>query len=183
MSDQELVEHVSFTFDTIELWQDGRCAGFPPHHTTLCTNQTQDDVYCACLADAANQCVAAHDPHYWKFTACMFARNGSPFSASGLEVDDTFATTVEECAGTLANYSVEDLKTCYGGFEGFNYIQQSEQASADWGAATPQWMYVNGVYVNSTAYGDFTAWAEAVKAKICEDIDGIKPASCLTVHV
>ena len=75
-------------------------------------------IYCVCLADAANQCVAAHDPHCWKFTACMFARNGSPFSASGLEVDDTFATTVKECAGTLANYSVEDLKTCYGGFRG-----------------------------------------------------------------
>ena len=73
-------------------------------------------------------------------------------------MDDTFATTVKEYAGTLANYSVEDLKTCYGGFEGFNNIQQSEQASADWRAATSQWMYVNGVYVNSTAYGDFTAW-------------------------
>ena len=90
------------------------------------------------------------------------------------------ATTVKECAGILANYSVEDLKTCYGGFEGFNHVHQSEQASADWGAATPQWMYVNGVYVNSTAHGDVTAWAEAVEAKICEDIDGIKPASCLT---
>ena len=62
----------------------------------------------------------------------MFARNGSPFSASGLEVDVTFATTVKECAGTLANYSVEDLKTCHGVFEGFNHIQQSEQAKADW---------------------------------------------------
>ena len=97
-----------------------------------------------------------------------------------LHVCLTFATTVKECAGTLVNYSVEDLKTCYGGFEGFNHIQQSEQASADWGAAAPQWMYVNGVYVNITAFGDFMAWAEAVKAKICEDIDGIKPASCLT---
>ena len=47
---------------TPRLWQHDRCAGFLPHHTTLCTNQTQDDVYCACLADAANQCVAAHDP-------------------------------------------------------------------------------------------------------------------------
>ena len=43
MSNQVLVEHVSFTFD-IER------AGFPPHHTTMCTNQAQDAIIaCASL--------------------------------------------------------------------------------------------------------------------------------------
>ena len=37
------------------------CAGFLHHHTTLCMNQMQDDVYYACFADAANQSVATHD--------------------------------------------------------------------------------------------------------------------------
>ena len=32
------------------------------------------------------------------FTACMIARNSSPFSASGLEVDGMLATAVKECA-------------------------------------------------------------------------------------
>ena len=49
-----LVEPVSFTFDTINL-DSISCAGFLPYNTTLCTNQMQDDVYYACLADAANQ--------------------------------------------------------------------------------------------------------------------------------
>ena len=39
-------------------------------------------------------------------TACMLARNGSPFSATN-SMYVAFATTVEEFASTLANYSVE----------------------------------------------------------------------------
>ena len=41
-----------------------------------------------------------------QLTGCMFARNGSPFSAKD-SMYVAFATTVEEYAGTLANYSVE----------------------------------------------------------------------------
>ena len=64
----------------------------------------QHDVQCACLVVPAHQCVFAHNP---TFAACVFARMSSPFSASDLEVNDQFATTVEENAGTLANYSVD----------------------------------------------------------------------------
>ena len=39
------------------------------------------------------------------------ASNGSLFFRLKLKMDATFATTVEECVGTLADYSVEDLKT------------------------------------------------------------------------
>ena len=55
--------------------------------------------------------MGAHNP---TFTACVFARISSPLSASDLEEDDQFATTVEDNAGTLANYSVDIEK-----FEGF----------------------------------------------------------------
>ena len=34
-----------------------------------------------------------------------------PFFRLKLKMDVTFATTAKECVGTLANYSVEDLKT------------------------------------------------------------------------
>ena len=37
-------------------------------------NQTKDDVCCACIADAANPCVAITIPEN---TVCMFARDGS----------------------------------------------------------------------------------------------------------
>ena len=42
-----------------------------------------------------------------KFTAWIFARNGSLFSASGLQMDDALAMAAEDNAGTLANYTFE----------------------------------------------------------------------------
>ena len=58
--DQEL-QHVSFSFDTIELGSLIVCGLLAlPHDLT--PNQTQDGVYYACLAGAANPCVAAQDP-------------------------------------------------------------------------------------------------------------------------
>ena len=58
----------------------------------------------ACLVVPTHQCVVAHNP---TFAACVFARMSSLFSVSNLEVDDQFATTVEDNAGTLTNYSVD----------------------------------------------------------------------------
>ena len=54
MFNQEL-EHVTFTFDTIELGLLIVC-GLPALPHDLVPNQTQDDVRCACIAEAANRC-------------------------------------------------------------------------------------------------------------------------------
>ena len=63
----------------------------------------QHDVQCACLV-VSDQCVVAHN---LTIAACVFARMSSPFSASDLEVDDQFATTVEDNAVTLTDYSAD----------------------------------------------------------------------------
>ena len=60
--DQEL-EHVSFTFDTIKLNSLIVCGlSALPHD--LVPNQTQYDVCCVCIAEAANPCVAAYLEYY-----------------------------------------------------------------------------------------------------------------------
>ena len=60
MSDQVLVEHVSFNFD-IELGSlvDVRASRLT---TRPCARSEARRNYCVCLVDAANRCVAAHIP-------------------------------------------------------------------------------------------------------------------------
>ena len=106
MPNQELVEHIRFT----------------QHHRT----RPHDRVRASCLTTRLCARIRRKTMstartslmliiRTWlltllKFTACRFGRNGSRFS-SGLEVNDAFATTVEEYASTLANYSVEIWKS------------------------------------------------------------------------
>ena len=61
MSDQVLVGYVQLHFRHHRIRLHCRVRASLPRHTTLCTNLTQNDVHYACLADAANQCVTAHD--------------------------------------------------------------------------------------------------------------------------
>ena len=58
--------------------------GLLPHHRTLCMNQTQDVVYCVCLAGAATHCGCSRST-FFEVHCCIFTRNGFLFSASGLE--------------------------------------------------------------------------------------------------
>ena len=110
---------------TTRFGHDGWRAGFLPHHTTLCTNQTQK-LSTACASLAANQCVVAHDPHSLKFIAACLPE---------------MAFTSPPQALRWMIRSPQLLRVCrHPWFEGFYSIQQSEQTSADWKAATPQWL-------------------------------------------
>ena len=64
---------------------------------------------------------------FFEVRRCIFARNGFPFSASGLEVDDTFATTVKSVQAPLVRRLL---------------LHSTVRADrrADWRAATPQWL-------------------------------------------
>ena len=104
--DQEL-EHVSFTFDTIELGSLIVC-GLPALPHDLVHKSDARRRLLRVPRYTANQCVAATIPEAYRLHA---ASNDSPFFRLKLKIDVTCGTTVKECAGTLANYSVEDLKT------------------------------------------------------------------------
>jgi len=193
MNKTDIAAIVSLTFDTIEQWSGGKCIGDPPEHNTKCTNQSSQDTYCECLADAANHCAAAHDKNWWPFTACMFEHNGKGAAgAGGLESDDSFEKTVKACAEKLQSYSFADLKSCYTGSEGFGDIYTSAHASSKAGAEHPVWMYVDGKLVttdNDNAAAlfppkpDTDKWAKDVLAAICAAYKGDKPASCQSSSV
>lgn len=165
--------------DTIETWKDGRCVGDAPMHTSRCTNQTNKDGYCDCLADAANHCAQAHDQGWWQFTACMFERNGKGSApGTGISDDSTFQQTVKTCSQKLSNYSFQDLKTCYTSAEGFAYSYQSAQASDKAKVEHPVWMYVGGKLISGDDFSSADEWAAKVKSTICSSYTGTKPASC-----
>ena len=92
MPDQELVEHVPLHFDTIEFWHMiGVRAPASPHDRARIRRKTT----------SAARAWLTPPISAWLLTILavhrlLFAQNGSPFSASGLEVDNAFATTVEE---------------------------------------------------------------------------------------
>lgn len=179
LSKDDLAAIVDLTYDTIETWQNGRCVGMPPEHTTRCTNQTSQDSYCDCLGDAANHCAVAHDKNWWQFTACMFEHNGrGTASGTGLSDDSTFEATVQSCAGKFASYSFQDLKACYTGGEGFQYIYNSAQASEKAGAQHPTWIYVGDTLISGDDYEDIVDWASTVVKTICSTYTGPAPASC-----
>ena len=81
---------MSAHIDTIKLGSLIVC-GLLPYHTTLAKMAVRY-VSCACIAWAVNPGVAAHDPRCSSLAICQ---DGSPFSASRLEVNAAFATTVE----------------------------------------------------------------------------------------
>jgi len=174
---------VEFKYDTIETWTNGQCVGVGSH-TTKCTNQTSQDGYCDCLADAANHCAAAHDSKWWDFTACMFENNGEGSAGTGLKDDSTFETTVKTCSDKLASYSFADLKACYTGVEGNTYIYDSAQATTKAvGGLPPKWVYVGSTFVSGDDYEDASEWAAAVVTAICSAYTGTKPSSCGSVDV
>ena len=148
--------------------------GLPASQHDLVHESDARRIYCACFADAATQCVAAH-VHIIRSSplACLPVRLS--FLSLKLEIDDTFATFVKECASSKTVSRI--CKHVTEGSRAQLHLQ-SEHASAHCRAATPQWIYVNGG-VSSTAKRSFTAWAEAVKAKICEALSLIDSSPTL----
>jgi len=175
---------VDFKLDTIETWTDGQCVG-AGSHTSKCTNQTSQDSYCDCLADAANHCAAAHDSKWLDFTACMFENNGEGSAAgTGLKDDRTFEATVRTCSDKLASFSFAELKACYTGFEGNTYIYGSYQATTKAvGGLPPKWIYVGSTFISGDDYDDASLWAAAVTKAVCSEYTGTKPASCGSLDV
>lgn len=168
-------------YTAVQEYSSGRCVPVSAHQQ-ICTNQTSGDGYCDCLADAANLCVQAHDPNYWKFMACMFRGNGYPAATSGLASDTEFESTVQDCASNLAGYSFDDLKTCYTGVEGALQLEAASKRASEVGAVHPVWLYVNGQLVAQAGRpdptADLTRWAAKVKVAICGAYNGALPASC-----
>ena len=61
--------NMSASLSTTRIWQHDRVRA-SCLTTRSMTNQTKDDVCCACIADAANSCVAAHDPKEHRLYVC-----------------------------------------------------------------------------------------------------------------
>lgn len=156
--------------DFFEDVSTGVCTG-AFEHTTVCTNQTSGDSYCTCLADAANLCAKANDANWWAFTACMFANNGSPDAAPGLESDETFEPTVKTCAAAHLSYSFDELKACYTGVQGSQMAFASANRTEASGQAHPMWLFVDGESIELSGHPphsdeDLAEWADKVKARI-----------------
>lgn len=165
-----MIARANVSIDFIENVSTGVCTG-AFEHTTTCTNHTSGDGVCDCLADAANLCAKAHDKNWWAFTACMFANNGSPYAAHGLEDDATFESTVEKCSSAHLSYSFDSLKECYTGAEGSQMAFASAARTAAEQVPHPMWVYVDGDLVDTPgppphSAAILTAWAEEVKARI-----------------
>lgn len=184
MTKTDLAAIVDVSIDFMEDWSSGSCAypddGGPKPHDSKCPTQGVGDAYCDCIADAANLCARAHDDAWWDFTACMFANNGSPWSASGLENDSTFKTTVRMCANqSLTDYTFDELESCYTGSEGSDLAKSSAQRFDAAGMTEGTWLYVAGELVAAPSKtSSMDDWAEAVKAKVCSLYEGTKPDSC-----
>lgn len=187
----DLLNITHLSYDVVEDWSGGSCVP-PSKHQTRCLNQTSGDVFCDCLADAANVCAQMHDENWWLFTACMFHHNGANPNAgvvSGLEVESTFEPTVRACAEiNLKSYSFAELKECYTSRATNEALRasanQSSAADAKWGKGQirPVWAVVGGVLIDGDVYGHdgdgIPRWVAAVKNQLCEVYTGPAPAAC-----
>lgn len=170
LSDADVLGLVDVAVDFFEDLSTGVCTG-AFDHTTRCTNQTLGDGYCTCLADAANLCAKAHDANWWAFTACMFANNGSPDAAPGLESDETFERTVKACTAAHLSYDFNDLKACYTGVQGSQLAFVSAHRTEASGQPHPMWLFVDGESVQVSGLPphsneELVEWADKVKARI-----------------
>lgn len=157
-------------------------------HQQNCTGLAKEETNCNYIADQANLCVQQHSKQRANFTECMFRQALQGDERNPLAARGTFDGQLADCAATLEDYSVDELRSCAYSDEAVQLRASNRDTIADIFSdlnmsAGLVWASVDGNLV-SGATEDTTSsredWQHDLVTAVCDAYTGVKPEACVT---